>query len=594
MWNSTTTQSGLNLTATGHEITITSAMAGTGQVEFSQLQSMTSLSDPRQSMQIIVDEATENVRTLRLQIASKDVINGFALTQISVFASIDGADPVLYFIAQRTDALLIPSSTETERFIYEPTVNLTFTSDGELQINVAESGFVTPDALHNAENRITTEYQTADTTTLTAANEYTDEKVEQARSDAMICKTTCKEIELPTTGQSNGDYYHISDFDISHNGENLHGSAVWDGDTSAWDFATDLYRQPDNITITERSSDGALQVADCGVTKAKLASALQTLLNYVDTGGSIQALITALQNALYGKVDKISGKGLSANDYTDAYKTKLDGIAAGAQVNAVTSVAGRTGAVALTKDDVGLSNVANQKQVNRAKTVDDADEVSVSFNKNTQHALVIGDGVSKQLANSADIVQFSAATPAAIVGPSAVGTSSAAARADHMHPVSSQFELGMEATSDNTCYIDFHSSNGSGAKDYDARIICYAGEQKLSILAAGGVYANEKRIDTQGSLIWSATIVATGETTVNAANWQSCSWITFRATFTSNFVQSVTYPVGALKTFTADFNFFNFGAFSGGSNFALSFRSVDANNFRLSVNMATTVDIYIT
>lgn len=34
-----------------------------------------------------------------------------------------------------------------------------------------------------------------------------------------------------------------------------------------------------------------------------------------------------------GKVDKITGKGLSENDFTDADKTKLDGIEAGAQVN---------------------------------------------------------------------------------------------------------------------------------------------------------------------------------------------------------------------------------------------------------------------
>lgn len=35
-------------------------------------------------------------------------------------------------------------------------------------------------------------------------------------------------------------------------------------------------------------------------------------------------------DALNGKVDSVSGKGLSANDFTDAYKTKLDGIATGA------------------------------------------------------------------------------------------------------------------------------------------------------------------------------------------------------------------------------------------------------------------------
>ena len=37
--------------------------------------------------------------------------------------------------------------------------------------------------------------------------------------------------------------------------------------------------------------------------------------------------------SLYDKVDKVSGKGLSENDFTDALKTKLEGIAAGAEVN---------------------------------------------------------------------------------------------------------------------------------------------------------------------------------------------------------------------------------------------------------------------
>jgi len=36
---------------------------------------------------------------------------------------------------------------------------------------------------------------------------------------------------------------------------------------------------------------------------------------------------------LSGKVDKITGKGLSSNDYTDAEKTKLSNIAAGAEIN---------------------------------------------------------------------------------------------------------------------------------------------------------------------------------------------------------------------------------------------------------------------
>lgn len=40
-----------------------------------------------------------------------------------------------------------------------------------------------------------------------------------------------------------------------------------------------------------------------------------------------------VDTALAGKVDKVSGKGLSTNDYTNAEKTKLAGIEAGAQAN---------------------------------------------------------------------------------------------------------------------------------------------------------------------------------------------------------------------------------------------------------------------
>ena len=59
------------------------------------------------------------------------------------------------------------------------------------------------------------------------------------------------------------------------------------------------------------------------------------------------------------KVDKVTGKGLSTEDYTTAEKTKLAGIEAGAQVNTVTSVAGKTGVVTLVKGDVGLGSVDN-------------------------------------------------------------------------------------------------------------------------------------------------------------------------------------------------------------------------------------------
>lgn len=56
--------------------------------------------------------------------------------------------------------------------------------------------------------------------------------------------------------------------------------------------------------------------------------------------GTEDGLVTAsdARTKLGGKVDKEEGKGLSANDFTDALKTKLDGIAEGAEVNYIKSV----------------------------------------------------------------------------------------------------------------------------------------------------------------------------------------------------------------------------------------------------------------
>lgn len=51
--------------------------------------------------------------------------------------------------------------------------------------------------------------------------------------------------------------------------------------------------------------------------------------NYVDKTGLLY-IITKIKALLAGKVDKVSGKQLSTNDYTTAEKTKLSGIAEGA------------------------------------------------------------------------------------------------------------------------------------------------------------------------------------------------------------------------------------------------------------------------
>ena len=55
-----------------------------------------------------------------------------------------------------------------------------------------------------------------------------------------------------------------------------------------------------------------------------------TLKEIADYIASDSTAMDALNKAILNKVDKVDGKGLSANDFTTALKTKLEGIAAGA------------------------------------------------------------------------------------------------------------------------------------------------------------------------------------------------------------------------------------------------------------------------
>lgn len=93
-------------------------------------------------------------------------------------------------------------------------------------------------------------------------------------------------------------------------------SAVTEQTVAGWGFTknTGTYSKPDN-----------------GIPKTDLAS---------DVAASLGKADSALQQHqdISGKVDKVTGKGLSTNDYTTAEKQKLAGIETGAQVNVITSI----------------------------------------------------------------------------------------------------------------------------------------------------------------------------------------------------------------------------------------------------------------
>lgn len=106
-------------------------------------------------------------------------------------------------------------------------------------------------------------------------------------------------------------------------------------------------------------------------------------LTHTDVGAvssTKEAEITANTTARHTHSNKTILDATTAS-YLAAEKTKLTGIEAGAQVNTVTSVAGKTGAVTLTSSDVGLGNVPNKTEAQMVATgaIADALGEKVSF-----------------------------------------------------------------------------------------------------------------------------------------------------------------------------------------------------------------------
>ena len=73
--------------------------------------------------------------------------------------------------------------------------------------------------------------------------------------------------------------------------------------------------------------------------------------------------IAGLETSLNNKVDKVEGKGLSTNDFTDEYVEKINSL----KDSPVLSVNSQTGHVNLNKQDIGLSNVINVEQATKTE-----------------------------------------------------------------------------------------------------------------------------------------------------------------------------------------------------------------------------------
>ena len=126
------------------------------------------------------------------------------------------------------------------------------------------------------------------------------------------------------------------------------GGTVWSIDAGVVDTAELADGAVTQLKITNGNVT-TVKIADAAVTDAKLAS---TKLDGIEagatadqTGAEIKALYEAEANT---------------NAFTDAEQSKLSGIAAGAEVNAVDSVNTQTGAVVLDADDISDAATTNK------------------------------------------------------------------------------------------------------------------------------------------------------------------------------------------------------------------------------------------
>jgi len=74
------------------------------------------------------------------------ILWNYSINQIGIFVSIDGKEPVLYFIAQSESGNDIPSNVE-KGFIAEYLITLVFSSNMDVVYDTSVQGFITADAL---------------------------------------------------------------------------------------------------------------------------------------------------------------------------------------------------------------------------------------------------------------------------------------------------------------------------------------------------------------------------------------------------------------------------------------------------------------
>ena len=181
-------------------------------------------------------------------------------------------------------------------------------------------------------------------------------------------------------------------------------------------------------------------------------------LEYMGTW-NFATLPTAIQKGQYW-IASTSGNGYVVGDWAVWNGATFDKVD---NTDAVATVAGRTGNVVLTKSDVGLANVDNT--ADSAKPISTAQQTALNLKANIASPVFTGNvtGLGVATGTSFNSITGLSSVVGATSGTAAVGTSTLAARQDHVHPVQTTISgnAGTATTLATPRLINGTSFNGS-------------------------------------------------------------------------------------------------------------------------------------
>lgn len=138
----------LNEYMAGRKLTITAAYGGTGLVDADKLVEQTGLLDQKQTLNIVEVADAPSGKTLTIQVHNKNLTEEYSLSQIGVYAKLDGEGETekLLFITQDRSPVLVPPESE-ESFVFELYYNVGITNTGRFHVTIDAAGVVTLERL---------------------------------------------------------------------------------------------------------------------------------------------------------------------------------------------------------------------------------------------------------------------------------------------------------------------------------------------------------------------------------------------------------------------------------------------------------------